>query len=474
MHKQRNRVIEQVTISGYAAEGRSLARLDGKVLFVEGAVPGDVVDVQVTRSKKDWAEGRVLRFHVYSEDRVPAFCAHFGVCGGCKWQMLPYERQLAYKRQEVEDNLRRIGKVELPELLPILGAVHTREYRNKLEFTFSSKRFLTVEEMRDRSEEEREVLKALPALGFHVPKLFDKIVDIRTCHLQAGPVNDIRNWIRTQSLASGYPFYDIRLHTGWLRNLVFRQCETGELMVNLVVASDRPDDLNTLMKDLLAAFPTIDSLYYTINPKWNDSIHDLTPCLFAGRPYVTERLGGLSFRIGPKSFFQTNTRQAERLYAETRALAGLTGREVVYDLYCGTGSIGLFVSDAASKVIGVEVIDAAVQDARENARINGIDHAEFFTGDVIDICNDAFFERHGRPDVIITDPPRAGMHEKLVRKILDIRAPRVVYVSCNPATQARDLQLLDEAYAVTVVQPVDMFPHTHHIENIVQLTLKNL
>jgi 23S rRNA (uracil1939-C5)-methyltransferase len=405
---------------------------------------------------------------------VSAFCDHFGVCGGCKWQMLPYEQQLAYKRQEVEDHLRRIGKVELPEILPILGAERTRGYRNKLEFTFSSKRYLTESEMQGLIPEERDLLKARPALGFHVPKLFDKIIDIDQCHLQAGPVNEIRNWVRTEALSRGLQFYDIRMHTGWLRNLVFRQCETGELMVNLVVASPEPEGRDLLLRDLHSAFPMIDALYYTVNPKMNDSIHDLVPVLFAGKPYVTERLGNLSFRIGPKSFFQTNTKQAERLYEQTRKLAGLTGKEIVYDLYCGTGSIGLFVADAAAKVIGVEVIAAAVEDARENARINGIDHAAFFAGDVINVCDDAFFEQHGRPDVIITDPPRAGMHEQLVRKILEIRAPRVVYVSCNPATQARDLQLLDAAYSVTAVQPVDMFPHTHHIENIVQLTLKNL
>jgi 23S rRNA (uracil1939-C5)-methyltransferase len=474
MRKQKFRVIEGVTVSGYAAEGRSLARLEGKVIFIEGAVPGDVVDVAVTRSKKDWAEGRVLRFHQYSADRVDAFCTHFGVCGGCKWQMLPYERQLVYKRQEVEDNLRRIGKIELPDVRPILGAQETRFYRNKLEFTFSSKRYLTDQEMREMSPERRDELKSVSALGFHVPKLFDKIIDIHTCHLQGGPVNEIRNWIRSEAVARGHAFYDIRSHTGWLRNLVFRQCETGELMVNLVIAAAEPEHRDRLLRDLHAFFPMIDSLYYTVNSKMNDSIHDLTPLLFAGKPFVTERLGNLSFRIGPKSFFQTNTRQAERLYEQTKALAGLTGTETVYDLYCGTGSIGLFVSDQAAKVIGVEVIAAAVDDARENARINGIAHAEFFAGDVINVCDDAFFERHGRPDVIITDPPRAGMHEQLVRKILEMRAPRVIYVSCNPATQARDLQLLDEAYAVTAVQPVDMFPHTHHIENIAQLTLKNL
>jgi 23S rRNA (uracil1939-C5)-methyltransferase len=465
-----------VELTGYAAEGKSFARVDGKVCFVEGAVPGDLVDVLVTRSKKDWAEGRVIRFHRLSSDRVDPFCRHFGVCGGCKWQMLPYEHQLAYKQQEVEENLKRIGKIDLPAISPIIGSERTRYYRNKLEFTFSNRRYLTDEEMRQSSLSEGERTTDLfqPALGFHVPRLFDKIVDIQDCHLQDEPVNLIRNWIRDLSLGKGYTFYDIRKHEGWLRNLIFRTCTTGELMVNLIVSNEMLSDLTQLLDELLKAFPQITSLYYTINPKHNDSIHDLAPRLFAGRAYVTERLGELNFQIGPKSFFQTNTKQAEKLYEVTRDFASLTGHETVYDLYCGTGSIGLFLSRQASRIVGVEVIDAAVSDARENARINDISHAEFFAGDVSDVCTDDFFELHGRPDVIVTDPPRAGMHEKLVKKILGIAAPRVVYVSCNTATQARDLQMLDSEYRVTAVQPVDMFPHTHHIENVVQLTKRNL
>jgi 23S rRNA (uracil1939-C5)-methyltransferase len=416
-----------------------------------------------------------MHFHFFSEKRVKPFCEHFGICGGCKWQMLPYEQQLEYKQQEVLDNLRRIGKIALPDMQPIIGSSEIVEYRNKLEFTFSNRRYLTAGEMVQRdTEEESSSRPDSPALGFHVPRLFDKIVDIKHCHLMAGPVNDIRNWVRAFSLEQGYLFYNIRTHEGWLRNLTFRWCTTGELMVNLVLGHEDPSARELLLGSLLKAFPSINALFYTINPKFNDSIHDLEPILYAGKPYVTERLGSLDFRIGPKSFFQTNTRQAERLYAVTRAFAGLTGKEIVYDLYCGTGSIGLFVSDLAARVIGVEVIAAAVSDARENARINGISHAEFFAGDVIDICTDAFFETHGRPDVIITDPPRAGMHEKLVRKILEIGAERVVYVSCNPATQARDLQMLDVAYAVTAIRPVDMFPHTHHIEHVVQLTRRNV
>ena len=467
MRKASKALIRSIEVTGYAAEGRSLARVEGKVIFIEGAVPGDLVDVQLTRSKKDWAEGKAVYFHRYAEERVEPFCAHFGICGGCKWQMLPYEKQLAYKQQEVMDNLRRIGHVELPEPLPIIGSVKTRHYRNKLEFTFSDRRYLSPEEMLQVREQGIRIDE--PALGFHVPKLFDKIVDIHHCYLQEEPVNRIRNRVRQLAIERGYSFYNIRSKEGWLRNLVFRLCTTGELMLNLIIGYDGGTDREALLQDLITEFPEITALYYTINPKVNDSIHDLSPILFHGRPYVTEQLGELYFRIGPKSFFQTNTRQAEQLYQVTRTFAGLTGGEIVYDLYCGTGSIGLFVSDRAARVIGVEVIDAAIVDARENAKANGIDHAHFFTGDVIDVCTDGFFNEQGRPDVIITDPPRAGMHEKLVRKILEIGAQKIVYVSCNTATQARDLALLDADYRVVGIQPVDMFPHTHHIENVVAL-----
>jgi 23S rRNA (uracil1939-C5)-methyltransferase len=477
MRKGKALTVPGVEVTGYAAEGKALARIDGKVYFIEGAVPGDVADIRLSKNKKDWAEGRAIRFHRLSADRQEPFCEHFGTCGGCKWQMLPYSKQLEYKQQEVEDNLRRIGKIELPPFSPIIGADPDRGYRNKLEFTFSNRSWLSPEEINalpEKSGDMQDPAFFKPALGFHVPRLFDKIVDIRHCHLMPEPVNRIRNWVRAFTLEQGFPYYDIRRHEGWLRNLTFRLCTTGELMVNLVTAPGWEVERALLLDQMSEAFPEITSLYFTVNHKVNDSLHDLDPVLFKGQPWVTEKLGRLYFRIGPKSFFQTNTRQAERLYEVTRAYAGLSGHETLYDLYCGTGSIGLFCSEGAGKLVGVEVIEAAVQDARENAAANGIAKARFFTGDVVDVCNDNFFQREGRPDVIITDPPRAGMHEALVRKLLEIGAPRVVYVSCNSATQARDLQALDNRYQVTAVQSVDMFPHTHHIENVAQLNLRNL
>ncbi len=465
--RKKNVVLQQVTVEDYAAEGKALGRTDGKVVFISGAVPGDVVDVQLSKNKKDWAEGRAIHFHQYSQDRVAPFCQHFGVCGGCKWQMLPYEKQLHYKQNEVTQNLRRLGKIHLPETMPILGCDTIARYRNKLEFTFSNRRYLLPSEM-----DKATTTVQNNAFGFHVPRLFDKVIDIETCHLMAEPTNSIKNTIRQFALENDYPFYDIRNHTGWLRTLVLRICTTGEVMVNLCIAYEDALALKKLFDHLLQQVPSITTLLYTINPKMNDSLHDLQPQVFSGKGYAMEQLGDFRFKIGPKSFFQTNTRQGEKLYSVARDFAELTGRETVYDLYCGTGSIGIFVSRLAKKVIGVEMIAEAIEDARENAALNEVQHAHFFAGDVIDVCNDAFFAAQGRPDVIITDPPRAGMHEKLVRKILDIAAPLVVYVSCNPATQARDLQWLDEKYEVTKVQPVDMFPQTHHIENVVQLKLK--
>ncbi len=474
MRKKKNPVLTAVQVESYAAGGKSIARVDGKAVFIEGAVPGDVVDVRLSKSKKDWAEGKAIRFHAYSKDRETAFCSHFGVCGGCKWQMLPYAKQLFYKQEEVEQQMKRIGKVELPEMQPIAGAQETRHYRNKLEFTFSSRRYFTDAEIAEMEmpEEGPRGLPAIPALGFHVPGSFDKVIDIDTCYLQGEPSNAIRNAVRTYALQQGYSFYDIRNHVGLLRNLMIRRCESGELMVNLVFGEDDEAARQDLMTYIRDTFTEITSLYFTINRKFNDSLHDQVPMLYAGKPDVVEVLGGLQFKVGPKSFFQTNTCQAEVLYSITKSFAALTGKEVVYDLYCGTGSIGIFVSDQAASVIGVELIPEAIADAAENAVLNGISHAKFFAGDVADICTNDFFAVHGRPDVIITDPPRAGMHEKLVQQILEMAAPVVVYVSCNPATQARDLQLLSEKYAVTAIRPVDMFPHTHHIENVVQLKLK--
>jgi 23S rRNA (uracil1939-C5)-methyltransferase len=476
MSKVKNKVLENLEVTGYAAGGKSIAKLEGKVVFIEGAVPGDVVDVRLSKNKKDWADGKAIRFERFSHDRVVPFCKHFGVCGGCKWQMLPYEKQLQYKQQEVADQMKRIGKIDLPEMLPIAGSSETIYYRNKLEFTFSSKKYFTQAEMDaiPMPEDGPRGLPSIPALGFHVPGSFDKVIDIDECFLQSSPTNEIRNFIREYSLAHGVSFYDIRNHTGLLRNLMVRLCSTRDLMVNLVFGDDNEKIRIVLLDAIKLQFPQITSLFYTINRKMNDSLQDQTPILYHGNPFAIEQLGNLKFKVSPKSFFQTNTKQAERLYQITKDFADLKGHEIVYDLYCGTGSIGIFLSDRAKKIVGVEVVEEAVEDAHENATLNGINNAAFFAGDVANVCNDVFFEQHGRPDVIITDPPRAGMHEKLVNQILMMEAPVVVYVSCNPATQARDLQLLSEKYRVTAIQPVDMFPHTHHIENVVQLRLKDL
>lgn len=466
--KKKNIILEKVKVEDYAAEGKSLAKVDGKVVFIEGVVPGDIVDVQLGRNKKDWAEGRPLRFHSFSADRVEPFCAHFGVCGGCQWQMLPYEKQLLYKQKQVRDNLQRIGKVQLPEILPIIGAKDTRYYRNKVEYTFGNKRFLLKSELNDPliSSEQN-------VAGFHAKGMFDKLVDIQTCYLQGEPTNALRLAIKKFALQNDFSFYDIRNHTGLLRTMQVRLCTTGELMVNIVFGEKQDKKIKALLDHVLSVFPTVTTLLYTINTKKNDSLHDLEPIVYSGKGFVIEKLEHFQFKIGPKSFFQTNSRQGEELYRVTREFAELTGKEIVYDLYCGTGSIGIFVSKNAKKIIGVEMIAAAIEDAKENAALNNIDDAAFFAGDVIDICNDDFFAANGRPDVIITDPPRAGMHEKLVKKILEMAAPTVVYVSCNPATQARDLNLLDEKYEVKKIQPVDMFPHTLHIENVVQLKLRS-
>ena len=468
VRKNKTVIVERLAITDYAAEGKSLARHDGKVIFVEGAVPGDVADVRLIKNKKDWAEGMAVRFHEFSPDRVAPFCQHFGVCGGCQWQMLPYEKQLQYKQQQVHDVLKRIGKLELPQLLPIAGAAETKWYRNKLEYTFSTKEFTPQKPDHDGVGS----LQQNGAAGFHAKGFFDKVVQIERCWLQPEPTNAIRNFIRDYALKNDLSFYDIRNHNGLLRNMQVRICRTGEVMVNIVLAEEESEKQDKLFQTLMSAFPQVTTWLYTINAKWNDSIYDLEPVVVAGKGYVIETLEDFRFKIGPKSFFQTNTAQAETLYQITRAFAELDGTQTLYDLYCGTGSIGIFCSRGAKKIVGVEAIEAAVQDARLNAELNGIKDANFVAGDVIKICDEAFFNQHGRPDVIITDPPRAGMHEKLVQKILEIEAPLMVYVSCNPATQARDLALLSQKYTVTAAQPVDMFPHTHHIENVVQLKLK--
>ena len=454
-------------VEDYAAEGKSLARVEGKVIFIEDVVPGDVVDIRLGKNKKDWAEARPISFRSYSEDRVQPFCRHFGVCGGCQWQMLPYDRQLVYKQKQVYDNLTRIGKLPLPEFEPIEGAYPVTRYRNKIEYTFSNKRYLLPEELHNEN-----ISTQMDVAGFHAKGLFDKVVDIIECHLQDEPTNAIRIAIKKYALEHNFGFYDIREHSGLLRTMQVRVCRSGEVMVNIVFGKNDKKKIKELSDHVLNLFPSVTTLLFTINEKKNDSLFDLNPVIYSGKGHVIETLEDFKFKIGPKSFFQTNTYQGEKLYQVAREYAELTGNETVYDLYCGTGSIGIFVSGKAKKVIGVEMIKEAVDDAIENAMLNGVEHAKFFTGDVTDVCNDNFFAVHGKPDVIITDPPRAGMNEQLVKKILEMEASLVVYVSCNPATQARDLYMMKDKYNVTRVRPVDMFPHTHHIENVVQLRLK--
>ncbi|MEO6188933.1 MAG: 23S rRNA (uracil(1939)-C(5))-methyltransferase RlmD [Ginsengibacter sp.] len=461
MKKAKKRiVIEDFPVTGYAAQGKSVGRLNGKVIFVEGAVPGDIVDVLLLKSKKDWGEGKVIQVKEFSKERVNPFCVHFGICGGCKWQMLPYEKQLEYKEQEAREAFRRIGKLGEIQMVPIIGSEKTIHYRNKLEFTFSNKKYLPKAQLEELGDEEWPG----GALGYHVPRLYDKIIDIYECWLMDDVNNKIRNSIRDFATENNYSYYNINDHTGWLRNIVIRNCESGELMVNLVFGYDDKNERERICDFLLEQVPSITTLLYTINPKWNDSIYDLNPKIVSGKGYVLERLGDFSFKISPKSFFQTNTRQAERLYNVVKDFASLAGNEIVYDLYCGTGSIGIYLSAGAKKIIGVDVIEDAINDAKENAALNNINHASFFSGDVIEICNDEFFITHGRPDLIVVDPPRAGLHPKLVQKLIEIAPAKIVYVSCNVATQARDLQLLSEKFSVEKLQPVDMFPHTHHIE----------
>ena len=467
-------LLENVLIEDYAAEGKSLARVNGKVIFVEGAVPGDVVDVQLQKNKADWGEGFVKKYHIYSPIRVQPFCAHFGVCGGCQWQMLPYDQQLVYKHKQVFDNLTRIAKIPLPPIPPILGAKETQGYRNKVEYTFATEKFIPFEEFKAMKAAGLEPVKSIGAGGFHARGFFEKVVEIDTCYLQSEPTNEIRKTAVRFAIENEMPFYNIKQHQGWLRNMFIRNTTKGEWMVNIILGYDGGEKREALLNLFLKKFPQITTLLYTINEKRNDSMQDLVPQVYYGNGYITESLENFDFKISPKSFFQTNSKQAESLYQVTRSFAELTGKEVVYDLYCGTGSIGIFCSQHAKKIIGVEVVADAIDDAKENARINNLTQTAFFAGDVIDICDDAFFDTHGKPDVIITDPPRAGMHDKLVKKLLEIQAPLIVYVSCNPATQARDLSLLGEKYTVTKIQPVDMFPHTLHIENVVQLKRTDL
>jgi 23S rRNA (uracil1939-C5)-methyltransferase len=460
--------LEQVRIEDVAAEGKAVAKYNDKVVFVPQAIPGDLVDIQVTKKRKKFLEGRVTKYHELSEDRVDPFCKHFGICGGCKWQMMPYEKQAEYKQKQVEQQLTRIGKVELPQISPILGSAKTQYYRNKLEFTFSCNRWLALEEM---GSEQLDT----DALGFHIPGLFDKIVDIEHCYLQDEPSNAIRLALKAFTKEKGYAYFNQRSNEGFMRNVVVRTSSTGECMVIVIFAYDDQEAITATMEHLKEKFADVITSYiYIVNTKVNDSYADLEPVTYHGNPFMMEEMEGLKFKVGPKSFYQTNSAQAYELYKVTREFAELKGDEVVYDLYTGTGTIASFVAKHAKKVLGIEYVEPAVIDGRENLRLNNIDNVKLFAGDMKDVLNDAFINEHGTPDVIITDPPRAGMHESVVQTILRCKPKRIVYVSCNPATQARDIQLMDSLYRVEKVQPVDMFPHTHHVENVVSLVLKNV
>lgn len=460
-------ILENVTIADVAAEGKALARVDDMVVFTQYAVPGDVVDIQVTKKKKNYCEGRVTQFHKYGEERCEAVCSHYGVCGGCKWQILPYEAQLRYKQKQVEDALRRLGHIELPEISPIKGSAKRYFYRNKLEFTFSNKKWIPFSDM-----ESGAMPETMNGVGFHIPGMFDKVLDIDKCWLQEDISNQIRNEIRDYALRHGLTFFDLRNQEGFLRTLMIRTTSTGEVMAVMVFYHEDKNAREALLAHVAERFPQITSLLYVINGKCNDTITDQEIHLYKGSEAIYEEMEGLRFKIGPKSFYQTNSEQAHELYKVAREFAALTGGELVYDLYTGTGTIANFVSRQARQVIGIEYVPEAIEDARENSHINGIGNTLFYAGDMKDILTDSFIQEHGRPDVIITDPPRAGMHEDVVKVILNAAPSRIVYVSCNPATQARDLQLMDEKYRVEAVQPVDMFPHTHHVENVVLLTLR--
>lgn len=457
-------MLESLEITAVAAEGKSLARHGEMVVFIPYGAPGDVADVKLDKKKHSYAEGHIERLVEPSPLRIEPFCEHFGVCGGCKWQHLPYAEQLKWKQQQVEDALRRIAKVELPEISPILGSEKTRAYRNKMEYTFSNKKWLTWEQMRLAEE-----FQDRNAVGFHIPGAFDKVLDITNCHLQDDLGNQLRNHIREFAKDNNLTFFDLRAQTGLLRTMMIRIVSTGEVMVVMSFGEDNPEAIKGVLDDLRATFPEITSLNYVINTKANDTIADLDILLHSGRPYIEEEMEGLRFRIGPKSFYQTNSLQAYELYKVARDFAGLTGDEFVYDLYTGTGTIANFVARQCRKVIGIEYVEDAIKDAKLNAEVNGLTNTEFYAGDMKDVLTSDFVATHGRPDVMIVDPPRAGMHEDVVKVILESEPERIVYVSCNPATQARDLSLLDGKYRVAAVQPVDMFPHTHHVENVVRL-----
>lgn len=457
-------VVENVEITGVAAEGKSIARVDDMVVFIPYGAPGDVVNIKLDKKKRSYAEAHIVDMVKPSPDRVTPACEHFGVCGGCKWQHIPYESQLRYKRDQVVDALTRIAKVEIPEVNPTLGSKETFCYRNKLEYTFSCKCWITFEDLRSGRE-----IADRNALGFHIPGAFDKVLDIKKCWLQDDLSNRIRLFVRQYALAKGYEFYDIKAQQGLMRTLMVRIASTGEVMLIVVFARPEHEKIDDLMGAIAAEFPEITSLLYVVNQKVNDTIADQEVITYRGRDYINEEMEGLQFRIGPKSFYQTNSHQAYELYKVARRMACLKPDDLVYDLYTGTGTIANFVARQVKKVVGIEYVPEAIADAKLNSEVNGIDNTIFFAGDMKDVLTDGFIAEHGRPDVMIIDPPRAGMHEDVVNMILNARPERIVYVSCNPATQARDLALMDSLYRVEEVQPVDMFPHTHHVENVVRM-----
>jgi 23S rRNA (uracil1939-C5)-methyltransferase len=457
-------LLQNVEILDAGAEGKAVARVEGIVVFTTNVIPGDVVDIQVTKKREKYMDGKVVAIQKPSPDRIEAFCEHFDLCGGCKWQYLPYEKQLFYKQKQVVDQLTRIGKVNIPTLHPITGSQNTTFYRNKLEFTFSNRRWLSEEEINSGIE-----ISDQDVLGFHIPGMFDKVMDIRKCWLQPSPSNEIRNAVRGYALEHKLPFFDLRYRSGLLRTITVRTTEKGEVMVIVVFYYYDKTECEGLLNFITDSFPQVSSLLYVINEKGNDTITDQEVILFKGKDHLVEEMEGLKFIVGPKSFYQTNSTQAYELYKIARQMAGLTGKEIVYDLYTGTGTIANFVAGSAKKVVGIEYVPEAIADAKINSENNGIHNTLFFSGGMKDILTESFVTENGRPDVIITDPPRAGMDEKVVQAILAASPDRIVYVSCNPATQARDLQLMHQQYAVKEVHPVDMFPHTHHVENVVLL-----
>ena len=463
----KGKILEQLTIIDIADEGRALGRHNGLVIFVNHALPGDVVDVLITRKKNSYVEGHVVRQHVSSPHRIEAFCKHFGVCGGCKWQHMDYSTQLMFKQKQVLDAMQRLGNIITPNVLPIVAAEPTRFYRNKLDFSFAHRKWMMPEDF------DKEDTTLIPALGFHIPGKFDKVLDIDECYLQPEPSNSIRLSIKKYAVEHDLPFMNIRNKAGLLRSLIIRSTLKGDVMVVVMVYENNQEQLEKLLNHISHEFPQITSLMYVINTKANDTMHDLEVQLFKGDPYITEQMEDLNFRIHPKSFFQTNPTQAILLYQIARDFAQLTGNEFVYDLYTGTGTIANFVARHSKKVVGIEYVKEAIDDAKLNSSLNNISNTEFYAGDMKDLLTEGFFNEMGKPDVIITDPPRAGMHVDVIQKLLNSGAKRIVYVSCNPATQARDINLLMDKYEVEKLQPVDMFPHTHHVENVALLNFKD-